>query len=190
MRKTFAWVLGLAVAASAIGCGDKSSDAGKSGDAAKSGGAASSGESFDPKSAVGVWLMDTKPIADMMKPMMEGLKTMAAAMPDGPEKAKMLKEAESKLADLGKMKVVLTLKKDGSATMESDMPSEAPDASGLDHELNTGTWTQKGEIVTIVQKTKNGKPAEGSSAEPKDLTLKDGKLSLSDDGMTMSFSRK
>jgi len=166
MRRTFAWVVGLAVAAGAIGCGDKSG-----------------GGSFDPKSPVGVWTMDTKPLVEMMKPMVEGMKKMAEMMPDGEEKTKALKEAESKIADMGKMKVELTLKQDGTASFDAEMPGEPRD-------IGTGTWTQKGETVTIVQTSKNGKPTAGSSAEPKALTFKDGKLLMTEEKMSMTFIRK
>jgi hypothetical protein len=168
MRKTLAWVLGLAVAASAIGC-DKGSGGG--------------GETVDPKSPVGTWALDTKPMAEAMKPMVEGMKKMAEMMPDGPDKTKALKDAEEKFAAFGKMKAEITLKKDGTAAFEMDMPGE-------DHESGTGTWKQAGESVTITQTTKNGKPAEGKSAEPKVCQFKDGKLSATEGGMTMNFNRK
>ncbi len=171
MRQNLRFLLSVGVALAvgfvAVGCGDKGGGGG----------------SYDPKSPVGTWSLDTQPIADAMKPMVEGMKKMVEAMPAGPEKEKQLKDVEEKMGALAKMKMELTLNKDGTASFDADMPGEK-------HETGTGTWTQDGEKVTIVQKMKNGKPAEGKNAEPKTLTFKDNKLTATEGGVTMGFKRK
>ncbi len=177
MRKTFASVLGLLLVAGTVGCGEKAGGTGGPG----AGGITA--ESFDPKSPVGTWLMDTKPIADMMKPMMEIAKAGVEMLPAGPEKDKAMKEFTEKMGGFDKMKFAVTLKKDGTMVSDVDMPGE-------ETETGTGVWTQSGDTVTITPKTKNGKPVEGNSAESKAFTFKDGTLSGSDGGMTLNFRRK
>jgi hypothetical protein len=82
------------------------------------------------------------------------------------------------------VKMELTFKGDGtaSATM-GGMP-------GASDETMTGTWTQSGDVVTVTTKTKNGKPAEGEDAKAQPLVLKDGKLTMTKDGRSITFVRK
>lgn len=169
MRRTIVRLVGLAAAASAVGCGDKGGGGGA--------------EPIDPKSPVGAWVMDAQSIVDAMKPMMDAVKKAAETMEDAEERTKTLKELEDQAAAVANVKAELTFKGDGTATFEGDAPGQA-------HESGTGTWTQQGETVTVVQKMKNGKPAEGTSAEPQSYTFKDGKFFKTQVGMTMTFKRK
>lgn len=70
-------------------------------------------------------------------------------------------------ADMG-MEMILTLAEDGTASM-----------SGMGDEPSTGTWAINGTTVTVT--------IEG---DPLDFTLADGKLTASQDDMTMVFSKE
>jgi hypothetical protein len=209
MRKTFAWVLGFAAAAGAMGCGDDGgkTSAGSPGpasnaatpvankgkeDAAKTPAAApakpAAPASADAKSAVGRWSADMAPLIAMMKPMLEMAVKMAESMAPagGAESADAKKkqdEAKKKLADLDKVKMVLDLSKDGSAAMDVAMAGDAP-------EKVLGSWTQTGDQVTVTMKTSNGKAVEGRKAEPRTFTLKDDVMTMSEGPMTITFKRQ
>ncbi len=84
MRKLISLVLGLAVSATLLGCGDKGGGSGGGGDAstAKTAGGgpaggdaakpAGGGAAFDPSSPVGTWTANLSAMAAMMKPAMVG----------------------------------------------------------------------------------------------------------------------
>ena len=173
MRKMFLSVLALAFAATATGCGDD-----------KGGGTAGAPAS----GPVGRWEADMSPIIAMMKPMLEmGVKmaeSMGGASADAAESKKKMDEAKQKMADLEKISMVITLKSDGSATLEAKQTSDGKDESG------TGKWTQTGDQVTVTIVTVNGKPAEGRKAEAKTFTLKGDTMSATEGPMTLTFKRK
>lgn len=170
MRKLISLVLGLAVSATLVGCGDK-------------GGGSGGGGSFDPKSPVGTWKADMAPLMGIMKPMMDMAEQMfaAAGTPEAKAEAqKGLEEAKAKMADLQKAKMVLVINKDGTCTMDVDMPG--------DKDSGAGTWKLEGDQLTIVQTMKNGKPVDKKD-EAKALTFKDGKLTMADGPIALTFTR-
>lgn len=170
MRKLIAFVLGVAVSATCVGCGDK-------------GGGAGGAAAVDPKSPVGTWKADMSPIVGMLKPMLEMATGMLAnaASPEAKAAAeKNVTEAKEKIAAMEKAKIVLVINKDGTCSMDMDMPGEKP-------EQGTGVWKLDGEKLTITQKTKNGKPVEKDDA--KDLEFKDGKLKMNEGPVALTFTR-
>lgn len=181
----------LAVVAIGVGCGDK--DKGPGQPAASSGGtpkAATPSAPADPKSAVGVWNADMAPLIAIMKPMMEMAAKMAESMAgeaaNTPEAKKQLEESKKNLAKIDQMKMQFTLKAGGTGTMDAMMPGD----EGGDESTGTLAWSQAGDQVTITLKTNNGKPVEGKKAETKVFTLKGNEMSMSDDGMLLTFKRK
>jgi hypothetical protein len=176
MRRLVAWTLSLAFVTTAFGCGDKDYKDSPSPDAAPS-------EPVDPSSPAGRWKGDMKQMIDMMKPMFEMMVKAAESMPAGDAASKeKVEDARKKLADIEKISMILTLRRDGTATYVATMPGE-PEENGV------GTWSQAGDQVTIVPKTVNGKPAEGGKAEPKTFTFKDNTLTITEGPMTIVFRR-
>lgn len=163
----------LATALMACGCGDKGSKDGSG--TGTSSGTSSSGPAAS--SVVGDWTLDIEQVideglahakAEMEKQFaeMEGEEAaMAKAMMPTPEK--LLEMMRSQFAGA---KLEISFAKDGTFTMHMDGMGEKEDG--------TGVWAQQGTTITATLKTKNGKPAEGEEAESKDLTFKDGKLSM------------
>lgn len=173
MRRLAPFVAVLVLALTGVACGDK-------GGAGGGGGlGAAPPKSSDPNSAVGRWTADLGPVKEMMRPMLEMAKSMAAAAA-GDAKAKAdkgLAEANAKLAELEQARFVLDLFPDGRAVMDMAGLGDAPEQS-------SGTWTQSGPSVTVTVVTQNGKPYAGRPEDKsKTLTLKDGTLSLSEQGM-------
>jgi hypothetical protein len=184
MRKLIALVVGLAVSASLIGCGDN-----KGGGAA--GGGSGGGSASSP---VGTWVLDGASLRSAMEPkvkeQMEKGKKDLEAMP-AEQRAMMEKMMPSmdKMLDgmmemFAKMTVELTLKDGGEFTYEAAMPGEKT-------ESGKGTWKLEGEKVVTKLTEKGGKPAE--EKDQKDappLTWKNGKLTVSDENMTLPLKRK
>lgn len=174
MRRVVSCLAASLLVLASAACGDK----GDSGTGAGGLGAAPP-RSSDPNSAVGRWTADLGPIKEMMRPMLEMAKSMAAAAAgESKEKAdKAMAEANAKLAEFDKARFVLDLFPDGRAVMDVAGLGDAPESS-------SGTWTQSGANVTVTATTKNGKPYAGSPEDQtRTLTLKDGALSLSDPGL-------
>jgi len=186
MRSISTGLAALFLSTTLVACGDKSDDKGGKGGDTGGGKAAEPAQVVDPTSPVGTWKADMTPIISMMRPMIEmGLKMAESMAPEGgdpAEKAKKIEEAKKQLAELEKAEMVMTLKKDGTATFFATM-SDGP-------EDGTGTWSQSGDQVTVTMKTSGGKPAEGNKAEAKTLTFKDNTLLLSEGPMSITFRRK
>ncbi len=173
----------LATALVACGCGDKGSK--------DAGGGGTSGGGSAASSVVGDWTLDLEKVideglayakAEMEKQFaeMEGEEAaMAKAMMPTPEK--LLEMMRSQFAGA---KLEISFAKDGTFTMHMDGMGEKEDG--------TGVWTQQGTTISATLKTKNGKPTEGDEAESKDLTFKDGRLSMrpEEDAPLFYFRRK
>jgi hypothetical protein len=169
MRNLLALVAVAALSVSLVAC----SDSGSGG-----------GAPADPNSAVGTWAADMAPMLAAVKPMLEAQIKAAESMAGAnPEAKKQLDELRSQLAEFDKAEIAMTLKSDGSATMRAVVPGQKTDNL-------TGSWTQTGDQVTITPKTKNGAAVTGEAAEAKTLTLKNGVLSGTDEGMPLTFKRK
>ncbi len=139
--------------------------------------AAGCGSKGSGDSPVGAWTLDLDqmveagiPVAQAeMRKQMEGMdaeqaKMMEAMMPAADKLAEMMR------AQFKDVKIEIVFAADGTFTASTK-------GMGKD-EASTGTWTQSGPKVTATLKTKNGAPAEGEDAEPRELTMKDGKLSM------------
>jgi|GEM_PF-2925493 len=184
MRKLIALIVGIAVSASLVGCGDNKGGAATRGG---SGGGASA-------SPVGTWVIDGAALKSAMEPQvkqqmakskkdLEGMPAEQRAMMEKmmPSMDKML---EGMMEMFTKMTVELNFKDGGDFTYEAAMPGEKTEAG-------KGTWKLEGDKVVTKLTEKNGKPAEEKdqkSAPP--LLWKDGKLSVSDADMTIPLKRK
>ena len=185
MRKLISLVLGLAVSATLVGCGDK----GGGGGGGTTGGGGGGGGS-----PVGTWVLDGGALKDAMMPKLqaqfdkskkelEGMPAEQRAMME-----KMMpsldKMAEGVLEMFGKMSVELVLKEGGEYTYVAAMPGEAS-------ESGKGTWKLEGDKVVTTLVEKGGKPAEAKDqAKQPPLKWKNGKLSVEDEDMTLPLKRK
>lgn len=183
MRKLISLVLGLAVSATLLGCGDKGGGSG--------GGGGGGGGSASP---VGTWTIDGSNLRATMESKIKEefgkQKKELDAMP-AEQRAMMEKMMPSmdKMVDaamemFGKMTVDITLKDGGEFTYSAAMPGESAEAG-------KGTWKLEGDKVITTLTEKNGKPAEAKDndkAPP--LKWKDGKLVIEDEKMVLPLKRK
>lgn len=183
MRKLISLVLGLAVSATLVGCGDKGGGSG--------GGGASGGGGGSP---VGTWVLDGAAVKDAMMPKIKeeydkGRKQFEGMPAEQREMAEKMmpsleKMAEGMLEMFGKMTVEIVLKDGGEFTYSAAMPGESA-------ETGKGTWKLDGDKVVTTLTEKGGKPAEAKDqAKAPPLKWKGGKLIVEDEGMTLPLKRK
>lgn len=171
MKRTFAILLSLALAAGLVACGDKSSG----------GGAGGGG-------VVGSWTMDMDKVMDMA---MAEAKKKIGEMPEDQRKVaeeamggKAMREMMAK--QFGSMKMDVTVSADKTFTVSAQEPgSDKADAMA-------GTWEEKDGVFTFTTKTKNGQPATGGDAKSVRAKMAGGNLVLSmpDGGPELAFKRK
>ncbi len=169
MKRTFAFLLALAVAAGVAACGDKSSGGGAGG------------------GPVGTWTMDMEKVIDMG---MAEAKKKLAELPE--DQRKMAEEAmggkaarEMMTKQLAGMKMEVEVKADKSFTVTAKEP-------GSDKaDVMAGTWEEKGGKYVFQTKTKNGQPATGADAKSVEAKMVGGNLVLTmPEGPELAFQRK
>lgn len=187
MRKLISLVLGLAVSATLVGCGDKGGGSGGGG----SGGGGGGGGGGSP---AGTWVIDGAGLRAAMEPkikeQMDKSKKELEAMP-AEQRAMMEKmmPGMDKMLDgamelFGKMTVDIVLKDGGEFTYSAMMPGEKA-------ETGKGTWKLEGDKVITKLTEKDGKPAEEKDNEKAPpLKWKGGKLIIEDENMTLPLKRK
>lgn len=115
---------------------------------------------------VGSYSMDGADFLGKMQDMMlEQMGPMLEQMP--PEQVAKMKEEMT--AEMKDSKVDLEIKADGTFEVHAKMQSDQTD-------VIKGTWTQEGDVITMVETEKNGEPKE--DGETIKATLKDGDLML------------
>ncbi len=183
MRKLISLVLGLAVSATLVGCGDKGGGSGGGGSGGGGGG-----------SPAGTWVLDGGALKDAMMPKLKAQFEKSKKELDGmPAEQRAMMEkmmpsldkmAEGALELFGKMTVEIVLKDGGEFTYSASMPGEST-------ETGKGTWKLDGEKVVTTLTEKGGKPAEAKDQEKAPpLKWKGGKLIVEDDDMTLPLKRK
>jgi hypothetical protein len=179
MRKLISLVVGLAVSATLVGCGDKG------------GGGGASGGGGGP---AGTWVLDGAGLRAAMEPKIKEqfdksrkeLEAMPAEQRAMMEKMMpgMDKMLDGAMEMFGKMSVEITLANDGTFSYAASMPGEST-------ETGKGTWKLEGEKVVTTLTEKGGKPAEAKDqAKSPPLRWRDGKLVVEDEGMTLPLKRK
>ena len=182
MRKLISLVLGLAVSATLVNCGDKGGGSGGGGGGGGGGGPA------------GTWVIDGGALKDAMMPKIKEeyekgrkqFETMPAEQRAMAEKMmpSLDKMAEGMLEMFGKMSVDIVLKDGGEFTYSAGMPGEKT-------ETGKGTWKLEGDKVVTKLTEKDGKPAdEKDNEKAPPLKWKGGKLILEDENMTLPLKRK
>jgi|GEM_PF-4943736 len=169
MKRIFAFLLSLAVAAGVTACGDKSSGGGTGG------------------GPVGSWSIDLEKAIDMG---MAEAKKRLAEIPE--DQRKMAEEAmggkaarEMMTKQLAGMKMDVTVAADKTFTVAASEPG------GTSTDTMTGTWEEKNGTLVFTTKMKNGQPATGADAKTVEAKMVGGSLVLTmPGGPELAFKRK
>ncbi|OHB76707.1 MAG: hypothetical protein A2Z34_05510 [Planctomycetes bacterium RBG_16_59_8] len=127
----------------------------------------------DPTNPVGSWNLDASAAMNEAKKAPEYEKQMKEG---GEAAAAMMKMMEEMFKT---MKMTLDIKADNSFTVTMEAMGKKSSAKG--------TWKLAGEKLTMTTTEEDGKAKD--SPDNKDLTFKDGKLFIEEDGMKMVLTR-